>query len=204
VSDEASKLLLLPMTVTGHAHLAKLVRELETVENDLESQKAHSRDQTPTIPPMSQALADVIELNKVDITKTQQRMQLKSRLGYTKDRAPTMHFTFAVQADPESLQQLAEYVRREIHPQALISVGLQPELVGGVYLRTPNHVHDFSLKQRLHDQRGLISQALEQLRSRAGAVQAPPAPVSAPAQQVPAAVQPAAPTGRVVTRRAAV
>jgi G3E family GTPase len=179
VSDDKSKLLLLPMTVTGHAHLAKLIRELETVENDLESQKARHHDATPTIPTMSQALADIIEINKVDITKTQQRMQLKSRLSFTKDRAPTMHFTFAVQADPESLQQLAEYVRREIHPQALISVGLQPVLVGGVYLRTPNHVHDFSLKQRLHDQRGLISQALESLRTQLDAAEAKAAATTA-------------------------
>jgi G3E family GTPase len=181
VSDEAAKLLLLPMTVTGHAHLSKLVRELELVENDLEGQKAHHHDAAPKIPAMSQALADIIELNEVDITKTQQRMHLKSRLNYTKDRAPNMHFTFAVQADPDSLQQLAEYVRREIHPQALISVGLQPGLVGGVYLRTPNHVHDFSLKQRLHDQRGLIGQALESLRAQADAALAQQPAAAAPA-----------------------
>jgi G3E family GTPase len=172
VSDDKDKLLLLPMTVTGHAHLAKLIRELETVENELESQKARHRDATPKIPTMSQALADMIEMNKIDVTKSQQRAQLKARLNFTKDRAPTMHFTFAVQSDPESLQRLAEYVRREIHPQALITVGLQPGLVGGVYLRTPNHVHDFSLKQRLHDKRGLISQALEQLRNQTEAAAA--------------------------------
>jgi F0F1-type ATP synthase delta subunit len=74
--------------------------------------------------------------------------------------------TFAVTADPESLQQLALWLRTTINPQAVIAVGLQPSLVAGVYLRTPNHVHDLSLRAMLKNGRGLLVEELGALRGR--------------------------------------
>jgi F0F1-type ATP synthase delta subunit len=72
--------------------------------------------------------------------------------------------TFAVTADPESLQQLAQWARTTIDPHAVIAVGLQPGLVAGVYLRTPNHVHDFSLRAMLKSSRGKLVEELGALR----------------------------------------
>src|SRR5690349_19112883 len=137
----------LPPALISKAHLAQLIRELEGVENELEAQKAHNLDRAKAdskaelrVPTMSKALGDCIELNQVDIIDSQQRMQFKKILGTIKNKAPVMHFTFASDPDGESLQKLVDWVRKEIHPRALISVGIQPALVGGVYLRTPNHV----------------------------------------------------------------
>jgi F0F1-type ATP synthase delta subunit len=160
----------LPPALIGKAHLAQLIRELENVENDLEQQKARNQvkgvEADLHIPTMSKALSDCIELNQVDIVDSQQRMQFKKTLNVTKDKAPVMHFTFASDPDGESLQKLVDWVRTEIHPRALISVGLQPALVGGVYLRTPNHVHDFSLRTLLHGKRDIIVKELEALHER--------------------------------------
>jgi hypothetical protein len=175
----------LPISVTGRMQLSRLVRELEDIENDIESQKARDRKAQLRIPAMSQGLADCVELNKVDILEGTARMGLKRQLAYAKDKAPNIHFTFAVEADPRSLQQLAAYVRKEIHPQALISVGLQPALVGGAYVRTPNHIHDFSLRALLKGKRDVITQALSngmnaadlaiiEAANAASVVQAPP------------------------------
>jgi hypothetical protein len=153
----------LPPALIGRAHLAQLVRELEDVENNLERQKA--KGEKLSVPTLSQALADCVEMNKVELLVGTDRRDFKSALRTMKDKAPTMHFTFATQPDGESLQQLVEWVRQNIHPQALVSVGLQPALVGGVFVRTPNHVHDFSLRAKLHDSRGLIAEKLEELRA---------------------------------------
>jgi len=162
----------LPSTLIGKAHLAQLIRELEGVENDLEAQKAANLGKAGTaavdlhVPTMSKALAECIELNQTDIVDAQQRMKFKKTLNTIKNKAPVMHFTFASDPDGESLQKLVDWVRQEIHPRALISVGLQPSLVGGVYLRTPNHVHDFSLRALLHNKRDIIVQELEALHER--------------------------------------
>lgn len=176
--------LVLPVSVSGRVQLARLAREVEALENDFESQKARNTSPVPKIPVMSQPLVDCIELNKVDISNGQARMRLKKALINAKDKAPIMHFTFATEADPRSIRQLVTYVRKEIHPQALISIGLQPALVGGAYLRTPNQVHDFSLKARLHDKRSLIVDALAAgiEKAQAKAEQAAAQPTSAAAQ----------------------
>lgn len=71
--------------------------------------------------------------------------------------------TFAVTADPESLERLARWFRESIHPQVVIATHLQPSLIAGVYLRTPNHVHDFSLRGALAGKHGLLVNELEAL-----------------------------------------
>ena len=85
-------------------------------------------------------------------------------LRILKDKVPVLHMTFSVTADVESLQTLTQWVRNSVHPQAVIAVGLQPSLVAGVYLRTPNHIHDFSVRGALEGRHGLLIEELETLR----------------------------------------
>lgn len=173
----------LPPSVTSHVHLSRLIRELETIENDYETQKARSKNGESKPLAFSRSLTECVELNKVDANDTKVRKQLKKLLGVMKAKAPTMHFTFAAEPDAEFLQQLTAWIRQEIHPQALITVGLQPALVGGAYVRTPNHVHDFSLKAQLHDKRTIIVNELESLHVDPG-VQVRQAPQEVQVQPV--------------------
>jgi F0F1-type ATP synthase delta subunit len=154
-----------PSALIGRADLARLLRELENLDNDLESQRARNRDKAEGyhMPNMSRALSDFLETNKIDAANDHARMELTKQLRKLKDHAPVIHMTFASDADPESLQQLVGWIRSELHPQALLSVGLQPSLVGGVYIRTPNHVHDFSVRAHMKDSRKLIVEALDAL-----------------------------------------
>lgn len=178
----------LPPALITRADLARIVREVESIDVELEAQKARAHTTgkaTHHMPSMSQGLSDFAEMNKVDVADDQARMHLKEDLRRLKDKAPVMHMTFASPTDPQSLQQLVDWIRKEIHPQALLQVGLQPALVGGVYLRTPNHVHDFSLRQLLADKRSVIVNALD-LALHAVPVAAAPAQPAVP-------VTPAAP-----------
>ena len=158
----------LPSALIGRADLARLVLEVETVDNDLESQRVRAGAEKSgyRMPTMSRSLSDFLDQNKVTITDDQTRMKLKEDLRTLKDTAPVMHMTFAVDADPDFLQELVQWLRKEIHPQALVSVGLQPGIVGGVYLRTPNHVHDFSIKAVLKNKRDIIVHELEGYSAR--------------------------------------
>lgn len=168
MSEEPAKSFVLPKTVISRIDLAKLVREFEEVDSLLEMQKVrnHSSGQDQSkyvLPNISQALEDLLSLNQVDINNDQVRVLFKEKLGHVKDKAPIIHMTFACQAEPESLQYLADWIRQNIHPEALISVGLQPSLIGGVYIRTPNHVHDFSLRSHMQSKKGIILKLLEGL-----------------------------------------
>jgi len=166
--SDAETQFVLPAALIGRADLARLVREVESLDNDLESQKvrAQAAGTGYHLPTMSRSLSDFLDLNKINIADDQTRMATKEQLRVLKDKAPIIHMTFAVDADPDFLQQLVTYLRANIHPQTLVSVGLQPSLVGGVYMRTPNHVHDFSIRSLLQNKRDIIMHELEGLNAR--------------------------------------
>jgi F0F1-type ATP synthase delta subunit len=158
---------ILPAALITRADLARLMREVEALDNDLEVQKVRNHASGKTaeyhLPTMSRSLHDFLEQNQLNIADDKVRVHLRETLKATKDHAPIMHMTFAVEAEPDFLQQLVAWLRQEIHPQALLSVGLQPALVGGVYVRTPNHVHDFSIRELLAGKRDIIRHELEGL-----------------------------------------
>lgn len=160
---------MLPAAVVSRADLTRLVRELEEVDNQLEQQKARGQGKSGhyQLPAMSKGLADFVAANKLDIGSDHVRLNLKAELRKLKDHAPVIHMTFSTEADTESMQYIAAWIRKELHPQALISVGLQPSLIAGAYVRTPNHVHDFSVRAFMKNSRGIIVEALDKLKEPA-------------------------------------
>jgi len=64
----------------------------------------------------------------------------------------------SLSADPSTrfLEKLVTWLRREIHPQVLLTIGLQPTLGAGCVLRTPNRQFDFSLRQDFAKKRDLL------------------------------------------------
>lgn len=157
----------LPPGVVGKRDVSRLISDAERVDNELTSAavraKAGATQLDTTV--VSDELTDFLQRN--DLTfgdNSRERTELIKQLRLLKDHAPVIHMTFAVTADRDSLQQLADWVRTTVHPQALIAVGLQPALVAGVYVRTPNHVHDFSLRAKLDGQHDVLVKELEALR----------------------------------------
>jgi hypothetical protein len=148
------------------------MRELERLDNDLESQKARGAGRGGhgyVLPTMSKALSDFLEANKVDLSNDQARMVLRERMRHLSDHAPLIRLTFAGEIDPGAAEQLAAWIRQNLHPQALLAIGMQPSLVGGVYIRTPNHIYDFSLRKVLAGKRGALIEGLHASIARQGA-----------------------------------
>ncbi len=158
---------ILPAVLIGRADLARLAREVEAVENDLESQKVRASAGATGyhMSTVSRLLIDFVTLNKIEVASDKALVGLKEDLRLMKDKAPILHMTFATDADEEFLQQLVQWVRAEIHPHALIDVGLQPRIIGGVHVRTPNQVHDFSVRALLKGKRSIIVRELEVLHA---------------------------------------
>jgi F0F1-type ATP synthase delta subunit len=168
MSQEAQSFVLPPALITK-VDLAHLMREVEGVDSNLEAQKVRASQAGQQIayrlPALSRMLSDFLELNKVDLLDDHIRMHFKEQLRKLKDKVPVVHMTFASTIDPESLEYIAGWIRQELHPQALISVGLQPSLIGGVYIRTPNHVHDFSMRALFKGKTEVLVRDLEGLNS---------------------------------------
>ena len=161
--------LVMPPNVVDKVDLARLVREVEDLDNEYTTAEARAKAEvdTPSLSTPSQQLSDFLHLNELSLDiGGHARTELIEQLRLLKDHAPVVHMTFAVEADRESLGKLATWLRSSVHAQALISVGLQPALIAGVYLRTPNHIHDLSLRGMLKNGRGTLVKELETLRAR--------------------------------------
>lgn len=156
----------LPPSVASKTDLSRLVDELEWVDNELTTASVRTKtgSRKATKPAMSDHLADFLNQNKLKLDNSNERSQLIKQMRQLKDKVPVIHMTFAVPADPESLRELVQWLRTSVHPQAVIKVGLQPALVAGVYLRTPNRVHDLSLRGILKGRRDVLVKELETLR----------------------------------------
>jgi hypothetical protein len=167
MSESPDQLFALPATLIGKSELAQLIREVEAIDLDLETQKARGAT-SYQIPAISAMLNDFLTLNKVDIIDPKHRLLFRKQLNIVKKKAPVIHLTFASKADPQSLQELVYWIRVNIYPVALVSVGLQPGLIGGVYIRTPNHVIDLSIRGLLQNKTDVIVKDLQGLIGAAG------------------------------------
>ena len=156
----------LPASVISKVDVSHLVSELEWLDNQLTTTEVRAKAgaTVAATPVTSGPLGEFLTLNKLDIGDSNYRSTLIRQLRAMKDAVPAVHMTFAVPADRNSLEQLTSWLRTEVHPQAVIAVGLQPDLVAGVYLRTPNHVHDLSLRAALKGGHGRLVAELEALR----------------------------------------
>jgi hypothetical protein len=157
----------LPPTVVSKLDLARLVAEIEKIDNEMTSLAVRSKTGIAEEykPIVSDQLRDFLVLNAMKIEyNSQSRMQLIGQMRLLKDKAPVVHMTFAVEADRESLVYLSKWMRESVHPQTVLSIGLQPGLVAGVYLRTPNRVHDLSLRSALTNGRDVLVKELGALR----------------------------------------
>jgi len=158
----------LPARVVSRVDVSRLVSEIEWIDGELTAAAVRSKTgaEKPVQPAYSDQLNDFLKDNGLSLDDGRERSTLIKEVRLLKDTAPVIHMTFAVPADHESLQELAQWLRTEIHPQALIAIGLQPALVAGVYLRTPNHIHDLSLRSVLKGKRDSLVKELETLRGQ--------------------------------------
>ena len=156
----------LPPTLVSKIDVSRLVNEAEKVDLELTGLEVRAKTGAAegSKPVMSDQLNEFITKNDITLDNSQKRSELIKQLHLLKDHLPVIHMTFAVTADRDSLQQLANWLRASIHPQAVIEVGLQPALVAGVYLRTANQVKDLSVRGVLQARHGDLVTELEGLR----------------------------------------
>lgn len=156
----------LPPCIVSKVDLSHLVDEVEKIDNELTtaSVRAGVGVSEQVAPTASKRLIDFMNQNQIRFGTGPERAALIKQLRKLKDTAPVVHMTFAVEADAESLQQITQWLRTSLHPQAVISVGLQPALIAGVHVRTPNHVHDMSLRSQLDKGREILVSDLGALR----------------------------------------
>lgn len=162
----------LPASIVSKVDVSRLVDEVERVNNDMTAagvrkgkHHEHSKDeQSMAMPTLSDQLASFLKENEFELENSNDRAHIIKELRLLKNKVPVVNLTFAVTADRESLQQLVAWFRSEAHPQTVLSVSLQPALIAGVYVRTPNQIHDMSMRTKLKAGRTVLLKELEAFR----------------------------------------
>jgi hypothetical protein len=81
--------------------------------------------------------------------------------------APVVHVTLAAMPGPGLKKQLAEWMRKNLYHNLLVSFGYNREIVGGMVVRTASHIYDFSWRAKLYEKREVIPGILRRLAEEA-------------------------------------
>lgn len=151
---------ILPPSVVGPADISRLVRELDTIDGALLDHTLRKQGGEAKMLKTSRLMDQLVEANGLNLLQKTDRQQLQTFLQAVKDRAPVLHMSFSADPSPTFLDKLTAWLRREIHPQVLLSIGLQPTIGAGCVVRSTNHYFDFSLRQDFAKKRELLLQQL--------------------------------------------
>lgn len=150
----------LPVSVAGQMDVTRLVRELKNLE-DFFTSAAMRAGGTPMTPPrLSRLLDQTAKENQCNLLDQKQRVDLTERLSQVLKTAPFMHISFAADPQAKFMESIVVWLRENIHPQALVQVGLQPTIAAGCVLRTSNQVFDMSLRSNLKKQEPYLAQLI--------------------------------------------
>lgn len=155
-AKEAKKVTHLPLSAISPADIGRLSRELETINNALLEMSVRKSGEAVKMPQTSRLMDQLIELNTLNLLHQGDRLLLNQFLQAIKHRAPVMHMSFSADPSTTFLEKLITWLRREIHPQVLLNIGLQPTIGAGCVVRTTNHQFDFSLRQDFAKNRTLL------------------------------------------------
>ena len=112
------------------------------------------------MPKTSQALEQTARLNQLNLLHADDRRQLQQILLSVKQQAPLLHISFSSEPQLAFIEKLMTWLRREIHPLVLMTVGIQPNIGAGCVVRTTNKYFDCSLRQDFASKRELLRAAL--------------------------------------------
>jgi hypothetical protein len=159
------KELILPPSVISQADVTRLIRELNGLNDFFVDANARASG-TPIQPRrLSRMLDQTAKTNGYNLLQQPQRDSLITELEAILQKAPMLHISFAAEPSPKSLEPILAWFRQNIHPQALLTVGLQPTIAAGCVLRTPNRWFDMSMREYLRKQEPYLAELIEGVAS---------------------------------------
>lgn len=146
----------LPPAIATRADIGRLIRETEAVDNFLQQATIRQPGTPLKLPKTSRLFDEIVTANKLNVLEKGDRHQLQQFLHSLREEAPLLHISFNVEPSSVFIGRLMTWVRQQIHPFALLQIGLQPNIGAGCVLRTTNKYYDFSLRQYFAAQRPVL------------------------------------------------
>lgn len=156
----ANKLILVD-NIIGKHEIAGLLREIQALDEFLMQASIRQPGTPMKMPVLGRLLDEMVQANNLNLLNASDRKVLTDFLNLMSQTAPLLHMSFAIDPSPLLLKKLIAWVRQNIHPNAILQIGLHPNIGAGCVLRTTNKYFDLSLKQKFTDQRDLLMKQLQ-------------------------------------------
>lgn len=154
----------LPLEIVSPGDVGRLRRGASDLADYLQQLKLKNNDgQLPQ--PRTGLLASFAAANQLDLSKIEDCRQVVNLLSQLHKIAPVVHISFGVEPSAQFMSKITSWFRANINPLTLLTVGLQPSVAAGCYLRTTNRYFDLSLRRHLLDGRGQLVDKLQGLAS---------------------------------------
>jgi F0F1-type ATP synthase delta subunit len=151
----------LPPLISGPTEVRSVQRELEALDEYAEQSSIREPGKQPLLPKASRLLDMVAGNNGINLLVSDDRARLTRYLQDIANHAPVIHISLA--SDPSSAftAKLVAWFRTNLHPYALLRVGLQPSIVAGCIVWTNSKWFDLSLRNRFSSRHGMLLEAIE-------------------------------------------
>lgn len=156
VHDRGNIDIILPLSVMTVSDVYRIEQDLIKADDFLVQSSMREGGKHVTLPRTNRLLEELASLNELNILDEADRKQLLRLLSQLRQHAPVLHFSFATDPSAAFLHKLTRWLRSNIHPVALVQVGLQPGIAAGCVLRTTNRYYDFSLRKHLFNNRNVL------------------------------------------------
>lgn len=151
--------------------LKRARRELEGLDDFLHQANLRQGGKTVKMPTVSRVIETLATDNKLNMLKKTERDQLMKFLTLLIQKAPVLHMSFASEPSGAFLNKLIMWLRANIHPQVMVSIGLQPSIAAGCIVRTANKQFDFSLRQAFDQQTEVFIASMKEDQDLMGRVE---------------------------------
>ena len=153
----------LPLSVTSPIDIGRLLRELQILDNDLMQYELKGTIAESKMPKTTKLLDDFISANKLNLLDSKQRKAFIAFLTELRSHAPVLHISFGADPAPAFIERLVTWLRQEINPLILVTIGLQPNIGAGCLVRSTNKYFDFSLRENFTKNRELLMTKLREV-----------------------------------------
>lgn len=158
--DHNDSNLTLPSQIAGPTEIGRLIREVDDIGEALLQLGLREGGTKTKMPQTSRLMDQLIEVNELNLLHDADRKFLRERLELIRQQAPILHMSFSSDPPAAFVEKLVSWLRQEIDPEALLTVGLQPNLGAGSILRTTNRYFDLSLRKNFENKRQLLTEII--------------------------------------------
>ena len=162
MEPEKKRQFILPVSVVTQSDVSRMIFDLETIEEFFLQVKVRRPGNAVNLPATSKMMGDVLRQNDLNLLKPEDRVKLKFILTTIRNKSPVVHMSFSVSPNQKFLEKMISWMRQNVSEIIILQIGLQPNIGAGFTLRTSNKFFDFSLRQHMNDQKGLLINELKE------------------------------------------